>query len=198
MRGYSRNRKIRCDGAKPTCHNCNRRPETPVVCTYDATPKRRGPDRIPGARQRSAGGSGERPPRRRRRGPPDGAGQAFASPQSPAQSPVDVKSVPPYSPTAQSYMTNMTSAPHPENLTIIQEVGPGQYSRHRQSLPQPGPGGRPSAAAGGPVGVGVGAHYAQPHLHHDLSSSSHVGPSASLADINGAAHPTHIDPSGRL
>lgn len=52
----SRSRKIRCDGAKPICHNCSRRATTPVggavECTYDSAPKRRGPDRHPGARQR--------------------------------------------------------------------------------------------------------------------------------------------------
>lgn len=46
----SRNRKIRCDGAKPVCHNCSRRPNS--ECEYDALPKRRGPDKTPGARQR--------------------------------------------------------------------------------------------------------------------------------------------------
>ncbi|KIY72469.1 hypothetical protein CYLTODRAFT_37194 [Cylindrobasidium torrendii FP15055 ss-10] len=47
-----RSRKIRCDGAKPICHNCNKRghPE----CNYDPVPKRRGPDKTPGARQRMA------------------------------------------------------------------------------------------------------------------------------------------------
>lgn len=52
----SRSRKIRCDGAKPICHNCSRRTgvtsSSPPECTYDTAPKRRGPDRNPGARQR--------------------------------------------------------------------------------------------------------------------------------------------------
>ncbi|KAI6039316.1 hypothetical protein EDC04DRAFT_2686115 [Pisolithus marmoratus] len=47
-----RTRKIRCDGAKPACHNCVRRSKADDECTYDAAPKRRGPDRVPGARQR--------------------------------------------------------------------------------------------------------------------------------------------------
>jgi hypothetical protein len=47
---HSRQRKIRCDGAKPTCEVCIKRGVS--VCTYDAAPKRRGPDRQPGARQR--------------------------------------------------------------------------------------------------------------------------------------------------
>ncbi|KAK2459632.1 hypothetical protein APHAL10511_008277 [Amanita phalloides] len=50
-----RMRKIRCDGAKPVCHNCNRRANS--ECEYDSLPKRRGPDRIPGVRQRIVGGS---------------------------------------------------------------------------------------------------------------------------------------------
>ena len=49
----SRSRKIRCDGAKPTCHNCTRRAN--LTCVYDPAPKRRGPDKTPGARQRPPG-----------------------------------------------------------------------------------------------------------------------------------------------
>ncbi|KAF8630832.1 hypothetical protein AX17_005191 [Amanita inopinata Kibby_2008] len=48
-----RTRKIRCDGAKPVCHNCCRRSHN-AECVYDAVPKRRGPDKTPGARQRLA------------------------------------------------------------------------------------------------------------------------------------------------
>ncbi|KAJ7496648.1 hypothetical protein FB451DRAFT_1017305 [Mycena latifolia] len=47
-----RTRKIRCDGAKPICHNCGKRAQTD--CNYDPLPKRRGPDKRPGARQRVA------------------------------------------------------------------------------------------------------------------------------------------------
>ncbi|KAL4063290.1 hypothetical protein V8B97DRAFT_2026456 [Scleroderma yunnanense] len=49
-----RTRKIRCDGAKPSCHNCARRAKVDDECSYDAAPKRRGPDKVPGARQRMA------------------------------------------------------------------------------------------------------------------------------------------------
>ncbi|KAJ3554349.1 hypothetical protein NM688_g3153 [Phlebia brevispora] len=45
-----RARKIRCDSTRPTCHNCTRRGNE---CEYDAVPKRRGPDKRPGTRQRS-------------------------------------------------------------------------------------------------------------------------------------------------
>lgn len=50
----SRTRKIRCDGAKPVCHNCSRRTTNNNECSYDPIPKRRGPDKTPGARQRIA------------------------------------------------------------------------------------------------------------------------------------------------
>ncbi|KAI9511557.1 hypothetical protein F5148DRAFT_974976 [Russula earlei] len=64
-----RGRKIRCDGAKPVCYHCSQR-EGDDQCTYDALPKRRGPDRIQGARTRNAKSTdGGEPPRRRRRRP---------------------------------------------------------------------------------------------------------------------------------
>ncbi|KIK57175.1 hypothetical protein GYMLUDRAFT_75693 [Collybiopsis luxurians FD-317 M1] len=49
-----RTRKIRCDGAKPVCHNCGRRNGGGSDCNYDSVPRRRGPDKTPGARQRMA------------------------------------------------------------------------------------------------------------------------------------------------
>ncbi|TDL24298.1 hypothetical protein BD410DRAFT_786409 [Rickenella mellea] len=45
-----RARKIRCDSTRPSCNNCLRRSNE---CQYDAVPKRRGPDKRPGTRQRS-------------------------------------------------------------------------------------------------------------------------------------------------
>ena len=47
---FSRGRKIRCDSTRPVCNNCVRRSN---VCEYDSVPKRRGPDKRPGTRQRS-------------------------------------------------------------------------------------------------------------------------------------------------
>ncbi|KAJ7451943.1 hypothetical protein FB451DRAFT_1051080, partial [Mycena latifolia] len=44
-----RARKIRCDSTRPHCANCSRRADT---CEYDPAPKRRGPDKKPGTRQR--------------------------------------------------------------------------------------------------------------------------------------------------
>ncbi|KAJ7032881.1 hypothetical protein C8F04DRAFT_958305 [Mycena alexandri] len=44
-----RTRKIRCDSTRPHCSNCSRRADQ---CEYDPAPKRRGPDKRPGTRQR--------------------------------------------------------------------------------------------------------------------------------------------------
>ncbi|KAH9854700.1 hypothetical protein C2E23DRAFT_726239 [Lenzites betulinus] len=160
-----RGRKIRCDGAKPICHNCSRRAENPQLCSYDTAPKRRGPDRVPGARQRSAGGPNEKPRRRRRLPPIDAAGNTFESSQSASASPVEYKTVS-FSPTSHAFLSEAGPAHH-EGLTIIQEVGPAQYQRHRQE-PSPVPG-------------GLGTHYAQSHDRTILAGGtlhSHVGPSA--------------------
>jgi hypothetical protein len=76
----SRGRKIRCDGAKPVCFHCCQRGGS-ELCSYDPIPKRRGPDRVQGARTRGPKpkeGDGER--RRRRRRPPPTVDQE-ATPQ---------------------------------------------------------------------------------------------------------------------
>ncbi|KAH9922814.1 uncharacterized protein BXZ73DRAFT_91534 [Epithele typhae] len=162
-----RGRKIRCDGAKPVCHNCSRRSENPQLCNYDAAPKRRGPDRVPGARQRGIPGqTGERPPRRRRRPPPpDAAGYGAAGSVSASASPVDVKSVH-FSPTSPgAYMADAAGQQHQHQHQHATEhipsiSGHGQYGgRHRQDIPELV--GR-SALPGG-----LGTHYAQ---HHDFST----------------------------
>ncbi|KAJ7505151.1 hypothetical protein B0H11DRAFT_1708267 [Mycena galericulata] len=62
-----RTRKIRCDGAKPICHNCGKRASGSTECNYDPLPKRRGPDKTPGARQRVARKMSEGSGRSRRR-----------------------------------------------------------------------------------------------------------------------------------
>lgn len=77
----SRGRKIRCDGAKPVCYHCCQR-EGSEPCSYDPLPKRRGPDRVQGARTRGPKpkeGDGER--RRRRRRPPPTVDQEATPPQ---------------------------------------------------------------------------------------------------------------------
>lgn len=69
----SRARKIRCDSTRPICHNCVRRSNE---CQYDAVPKRRGPDKRPGTRQRSCkkrpadGSAPPLPPSKRKRTTP--------------------------------------------------------------------------------------------------------------------------------
>ena len=63
----SRSRKIRCDSTRPICNNCARRSNE---CEYDLVPKRRGPDKRPGTRQRSCKkrpADGSTPPRSKRK-----------------------------------------------------------------------------------------------------------------------------------
>ncbi|KAJ7259282.1 hypothetical protein C8J57DRAFT_498595 [Mycena rebaudengoi] len=64
-----RGRKIRCDSNRPSCNNCVRRKNE---CIYDQVPRRRGPDKLPGTRERSckkrpADGSSPPPLKRQRR-----------------------------------------------------------------------------------------------------------------------------------
>ncbi|KAF8993841.1 hypothetical protein BDQ17DRAFT_1311941 [Cyathus striatus] len=67
-----RGRKIRCDSTRPQCNNCVRRSNP---CEYDLVPKRRGPDKRPGTRQRSCkkrpldGSVPPPPPKRKRTNP---------------------------------------------------------------------------------------------------------------------------------
>ncbi|KAH6883720.1 hypothetical protein BKA70DRAFT_1125789 [Coprinopsis sp. MPI-PUGE-AT-0042] len=69
-----RSRKIRCDSTRPMCNNCVRRNNP---CEYDAVPKRRGPDKRPGTRQRSC---------KKRPAPDDGGEGESASPVQSSQS----------------------------------------------------------------------------------------------------------------
>ncbi|KAI0351438.1 hypothetical protein OH77DRAFT_938368 [Trametes cingulata] len=50
-----RARKTRCDGAKPVCFHCRKRPpEDGEECSYEPQPKRRGQDKAPGTRVRKS------------------------------------------------------------------------------------------------------------------------------------------------
>ena len=73
----SRHRKARCNGAKPVCSSCQQRKNMGGECLYDPSPKRRGPDKIPGTRQRMVKNVGDPavgdlPPARRSRKKVDG------------------------------------------------------------------------------------------------------------------------------
>ncbi len=60
----SRTRKTRCDGAKPVCYNCQKRPPEVGECSYEGQPKRRGQDKQPGTRVRAS--TTRRPAKRKR------------------------------------------------------------------------------------------------------------------------------------
>ena len=57
-RACSRVRKLRCDGAKPVCYQCQR--AEGALCQYDPNPKRRGQDKA----QRTRSAIGNRKPRK--------------------------------------------------------------------------------------------------------------------------------------
>ncbi len=74
----SRSRKVRCDGATPACYNCQRRLPGVHACDYDAAPKRRGHDKVPGSRMRFAGEDGALRSSQPQQGVPvDGADSQF-------------------------------------------------------------------------------------------------------------------------
>ncbi|KAI9067109.1 hypothetical protein FKP32DRAFT_1588923 [Trametes sanguinea] len=61
-----RARKIRCDGAKPVCFQCQKRPTESGACTYDAAPNRKGHDRRRKAQPQTAQTSAFNASKRRR------------------------------------------------------------------------------------------------------------------------------------
>ena len=69
---HSRARKIRCDGAKPICHNCQKRPSEAEQCNYDSGPNRRGREKgSTRARTAPQGSTGKKQPTRKRSGDGD-------------------------------------------------------------------------------------------------------------------------------
>ncbi|KAJ7442636.1 hypothetical protein FB451DRAFT_1057345 [Mycena latifolia] len=137
-----RTRKIRCDGAKPICHNCGKRASGGSECNYDPLPKRRGPDKTPGARQRAARKMHEGGSRSRRRtnssgghdnNSPDGTQLppfSFPSPsssentQSPEEpyimSPHDARMNPPYIPACACH--NLSHCPSPPPPSVLEHT----------------------------------------------------------------------------
>lgn len=127
-----RTRKIRCDGAKPICLHCSRRsttnPDDSTLCTYDSAPKRRGPDKNPGSRQRisaheSAHGGKVRRRRRRDTGPTDKLiPMAAQGPSDPAMSPGDGMEPLPRVPHAEGHAVGVPYGLEP--LAQVPSAGP--------------------------------------------------------------------------
>lgn len=129
---HSRTRKIRCDGAKPICLHCSRRsttnPDDSTLCTYDSAPKRRGPDKNPGSRQRisaheSTHGGKVRRRRRRDTGPTDKLiPMAAQGPSDPAMSPGDGMEPLPRVPHAEGHAVGVPYGLEP--LAQVPSAGP--------------------------------------------------------------------------
>lgn len=129
----SRVRKIRCDGAKPVCYHCCQRGGN-ETCAYDALPKRRGPDRVQGARTRGTRpkeGDGEPPRRRRRRTAtvdqettPEEAGSSYGIKRPLATgnpSALDILG----DPVPDVRQQNAGSSNHPLEVSVFQSLGSG-------------------------------------------------------------------------
>ncbi|KAJ7288164.1 hypothetical protein C8J57DRAFT_1279278 [Mycena rebaudengoi] len=152
-----RTRKIRCDGAKPICHNCGKRSTGGSECNYDPLPKRRGPDKTPGARQRVARRSTNEGERRRRRtnpsdkeeySPTNNGAQippfSFPSPTSSenthspegyVMSPHDTHISPPYINTCSCHgATHCPSTTSPSDPTVLEHTIPGSKISYDSSL----------------------------------------------------------------
>ncbi|KIM89129.1 hypothetical protein PILCRDRAFT_212993 [Piloderma croceum F 1598] len=143
-----RTRKIRCDGAKPTCHNCSRRSTNGgATCSYDSAPKRRGPDKTPGARQRTArdtnqeGDANIGTVRRRRRKPETASpskndvrntSRTYATDSCERQSPTDMPS--PVSSIPLTPISPLSDEPSKTWNSLVPARGFGALSRTRPTL----------------------------------------------------------------
>ena len=98
------------------CNNCSRRSNP---CEYDLVPKRRGPDKRPGTRQRSckkrpADGSAPPPPKRKRTTTDRGSeSQRDHTPVKPKLETVDTQRTPPL----QQYRTDSSYPLHPHSAS---------------------------------------------------------------------------------
>ncbi|KAF9552718.1 hypothetical protein CPC08DRAFT_714372 [Agrocybe pediades] len=148
-----RSRKIKCDSTRPQCNNCVRRSND---CQYDLVPKRRGPDKHPGTRQRTckkrnSDGSAPPPPKRRRTAPAEDVSQQQPPPQQPQPSKVkeNMSDAKRPSPTSR-HQDRQTQDPHYPNLNQHPHSGqvPPQspddlrlpidpHAQYKQEMPMP-------------------------------------------------------------
>lgn len=170
-----RSRKIKCDGIKPVCTNCIKKDFAPGptfqhllppneryklnngICCYDDLPKRRGPDRLPGARVRKktrGDDSGHERVSRRRATVDDGAPGHPRRSRSPTElaDASDASRGMQYDGAQNLYYANDPSATnwlseHPQRYHEISSVDPGavenfqpsnriSHQERRRTLPQ--------------------------------------------------------------
>ncbi|KAI0058726.1 hypothetical protein BV25DRAFT_1810152 [Artomyces pyxidatus] len=140
-----RSRKIRCDSTRPECNNCLRRSNE---CIYDVVPKRRGPDKRPGTRQRSCkkrptDGSEPQPRKKRKTDPVDDSASPTtsfkddaSSPPVPLHAPLQVKADPDFSALhalsqSSSALTETTSSYRVVDAGLLRKV---RCLVHRESF----------------------------------------------------------------
>ncbi|KAI0319115.1 hypothetical protein OF83DRAFT_1170514 [Amylostereum chailletii] len=192
-----RARKIRCDSTRPECNNCHRRNNE---CVYDAAPKRRGPDKRPGTRQRSckkrsSDESVQQPKKKRRTEPADPSGPA--KPARPSQ----LKTEPDLSTSGLHHLSTTALSPHPLSPS---PVSPSSYPL------SPSPVSPSSYRSGNGHGFVLPTKRPQPPtFHRDTPSAMkvdsldttftptfdpHLSSPASLGDGNAASIPAEYNP----
>ncbi|KAJ6517296.1 hypothetical protein C8R47DRAFT_1086911 [Mycena vitilis] len=154
-----RGRKIRCDSNRPSCNNCVRRKNE---CIYDAAPKRRGPDKRPGTRQRSCkkrpkDGSDPPPLKRKRKA------------SSASTTAVDVIPIPEDAMDARKPPSSDRGSPSRKRSSVSAGSSHGQYGQPRPIQPHP----QPSASASTPLRISTDVYK---YPHQSRSSHSEASP----------------------
>ncbi|KAJ6571274.1 hypothetical protein B0H19DRAFT_1129612 [Mycena capillaripes] len=154
-----RGRKIRCDSNRPSCNNCVRRKNE---CIYDTAPKRRGPDKRPGTRQRSckkrpADGSSPPPLKRKRKASSASTTGAGVS---------TTGSVPLSDVDPSNAMKDPQKPTTPVRKRSSASSGSASYSQPRPIQPHP----HPSASASAPLRITTDLYK---YSHSPQSRSAH-------------------------
>ncbi|KAL4078296.1 hypothetical protein V8B97DRAFT_1936553 [Scleroderma yunnanense] len=134
-----RARKIRCDSTRPICHNCVRRSNE---CQYDAVPKRRGPDKRPGTRQRSCkkrAADGSAPPippsKRKKAVAPSSETQNTPQPQrSPTEQPIQTAEQDDHAHLGQSSLSHHSELSSSAQSRALPDSYPAQSDKLRVSF----------------------------------------------------------------
>ncbi|KAF7350086.1 Zn(2)-C6 fungal-type domain-containing protein [Mycena venus] len=189
-----RGRKIRCDSNRPSCNNCVRRKNE---CIYDTAPKRRGPDKRPGTRQRSCkkrptDGSSPPPLKRKRK----------AASSSTTGVDVDPSTTGSISGSGES-STAMKESQKPTTPVRKRSSGSSASASYSQPRPiQPHP--LPSASASAPLRITTDLYrYSQPSpqsrsAHSDASSGYQPFTSSPYVTVKQQPHSPFLQPASAV
>ncbi|KAJ7694383.1 hypothetical protein B0H17DRAFT_1057522 [Mycena rosella] len=165
-----RGRKIRCDSNRPACNNCVRRKNE---CIYDSAPRRRGPDKRPGTRQRTCKkrpSDGSSPPSKRKR---KSSTSSFAGADT-DRSPTGTVSLPAESSTTMKEPQQPPAPTTRKRSSMSSDISSGSasYSEPRPIQPHP----RPSASSSAPLRITTDFYKHPQASPHSRSSHSAASP----------------------